>query len=51
MFKVKSIDSGHVHAVYAVSGTMFLIWNDDAVDEYWEWRDMSYFRPLTFEDD
>lgn len=31
--------------VYAVSGSMFLIWNDSADDGYWEWVPMENYRP------
>jgi len=43
MFKVKSIFNGHTYTVYAVSGALFLIWNDD---EHWEWVLMEKFKPV-----
>lgn len=51
MFKVKSRFNGHVYTVYAVSGSLFLVWDDSTEDEHWEWKDMERFRPLTMEDD
>lgn len=46
MFKVKSIFNDHVYTVYAVSGTMFLIYIEEPQDCRWEWRDMSEFKPV-----
>lgn len=46
MFKVKNSYSGCIHTVYAVSGNLFLIWNDATEDEHWEWMDMGRFRPV-----
>lgn len=46
MFKVKSIFNGHVYTVYAVSGGLFLVWNDSTEDERWEWIDMEQFKPV-----
>ena len=46
MFKVKSIYNGRTFTVYAVSGTRFLIWNDNTEDEHWEWQDMDRFKPV-----
>ena len=44
MFQVKCRKSGEVYTVYAVIGTLFLVWDDE--DECWAWRDMSGFVPL-----
>lgn len=41
MFRVKSKINGKIYAVYGVSGTMFLVWNDN----HWEWMDMDQFKP------
>lgn len=49
MFKVKSIYNGHVYTVYAVSGSLFLVWNDGTEDEHWEWMDMDRFKPVEVE--
>lgn len=46
MFTVESIFNGHVYTVYAVSGTMFLVWNDATEEEHWEWIDMDRVRPV-----
>lgn len=50
MFQVKSIYNGHVYTVYAVSGSLFLVWNDGTEEEHWEWMDMDRFRPVPSED-
>ena len=50
MFQVICIDTGKPVVVYAVSGGLFLIWNDEIAAQYWEWADMNCFRPVTVED-
>lgn len=44
MFQVRCRKTGGIYTVYAVSGTLFLVWDDE--DEHWAWRDMSRFKPL-----
>lgn len=46
MFKVESRFNGHVYTVYAVSGSLFLVWNDSTENERWEWAHMEEFRPV-----
>lgn len=47
MFKVKTRYGDAVFTVYAISGTMFLVWNDTMQDGgYWEWMDMDRFKPV-----
>lgn len=50
MFQVIGRADGRVFTVYAISGTRFLIWNDDTQDEHWEWVEMDHYRPVTVED-
>lgn len=47
MFKVKSRYNGYVYTVYAVSGSLFLVWDDSIEDGHWEWKDMERYRPVT----
>ncbi len=50
MFKIVNV-SGHILTVYAVSGSLFLIWNDSTEDAHWEWVPMDRFRPLGPDED
>ena len=50
MFQVICISTGEPVVVYAVSGGLFLIWNDEKADQHWEWAPMERFRPVTVED-
>lgn len=45
MFQVVNV-GGHILTVYAVAGSLFLIWNDSTEDAHWEWVSMDRFRPL-----
>ena len=45
MFNIVNAN-GYVLTVYAVSGSLFLIWNDSAADANWEWVPMEPYRPL-----
>ena len=46
MFKVKNVGNGKCYTVYAVSGLLFLIWNDSTEDGHWEWLPMERFKPI-----
>ena len=45
MFEVVNAN-GYVLTVYAVNGSLFLIWNDSAADAHWEWVPMEQYRPV-----
>lgn len=46
MFEAVHMESRRVYRVYAVEGTMFLIYIEDKDDPRWEWRDMTEFKPV-----
>ncbi len=45
MFKVKDKESGEVFTVYAVSGTMFLIFDRRYTGGVWIWTPMDKYEP------
>lgn len=45
MFKAKHIQNGNVYTVYAVMGSLFLIWYSGPAGEGWHWLPMELFRP------
>ncbi len=46
MFDVVHLETKKTCKVYAVEGTMFLIYIEEPQDCRWEWRDMSEFKPV-----
>lgn len=50
MFKVIHIATGEPMTVYAVSGSLFLVWNDKECAQHWEWVPMNQFRQVTTDD-
>ena len=46
MFDVIHIETKRTYRVYAVEGTMFLIYIEEPQDCHWEWRDMTEFKPV-----
>lgn len=46
VFDALHIDSKRIYRVYAVEGTMFLIYVEEPQDSRWEWRDMTEFKPV-----
>lgn len=45
MFDAVHIETKRTYKVYAVEGTMFLIYLEEPQDCRWEWRDMTEFKP------
>ena len=45
MFKAKHIQNGKVYTVYAVMGSLFLVWGCLPGEEGWNWLPMELFRP------
>lgn len=45
MFDAVHIETKKIYKVYAVEGTMFLIYIEEPQDCRWEWRDMTEFKP------
>lgn len=45
MFDALHKENKKIYHVYAVEGTMFLIYIEDKDDSRWEWRDMDEFIP------
>ena len=45
MFDVVHLETKKTCKVYAVEGTLFLIYIEDKDDSRWEWRDMDEFIP------
>lgn len=46
MFDAVHIESKKTYRIYAVEGTMFLIYIEEPQDSRWEWRDMTEFKPV-----
>ena len=46
MFDALHIETKKIYQVYAVEGTMFLIYIEEPQDSRWEWRDMTEFKPV-----
>ena len=49
VFKVVNRVTGHILAVYAVSGNLFLVWNNSTEDAHWEWISMDRCAPVISE--
>lgn len=48
MLKVKKKYTDEISTVYAVSGTLFLVYIEGQ-DPHWEWHDMNDYEPAPFE--
>ena len=46
MFDVQHVETKKIYRVYAVEGTLFLIYIEEPQDCRWEWRDMTEFKPV-----
>ena len=46
MFAAVHTESKKTYKVYAVEGTLFLIYIEEGQDSHWEWRDMDEFVPV-----
>ena len=46
MFDAVHTESKKTYKVYAVEGTLFLIYIEEGQDSRWEWRDMTEFVPV-----
>lgn len=46
MFDVVHLETKKTYKVYAVEGTLFLIYIEEPQDSHWEWRDMTEFKPV-----
>ena len=46
MFDAVHLETKKTYRVYAVEGTLFLIYIEDGCDSRWEWRDMTEFKPV-----
>ena len=45
MFKARNIQTGKVFTVYAVMGSLFLVWGVEPVGKGWFWLPMDLFEP------
>lgn len=46
MFDAVHTETKKIYKVYAVEGTLFLIYIEEGQDSRWEWRDMDEFVPV-----
>ena len=46
MFDAVHTETKKTYKVYAVEGTLFLIYIEEGQDSRWEWRDMTEFVPV-----
>ena len=46
MFDAVHLETKKTYRVYAVEGTLFLIYIEDGHDSRWEWLDMTEFKPV-----
>lgn len=46
MFDAVHMETKKTYRIYAVEGTLFLIYIEEGQDSRWEWRDMTEFVPV-----